>query len=265
MKVAKQKYTENIYSSDRVYCDALLIKWVVMKKLGILEHCEIYDNALNVALVQKLYQIDLWNYISPFKYSEEEKKEEIFKNIEENVALLMATLCPKLKILHDNSIIYGDLKLGNIVMDFDRERKKVIEFGMIDFEFIKEPDDNFTYDFGTPFYRAPEMYQYETGFVLSTKYDVFSLGMALIFVISLEHPFEYREDYHYYSPEDVQPLNQSEIDMFIDKWDILNEEKHKGFKDLLKKMTAVSLDDRYDINQVMNHAWYKKYCECLIS
>ena len=93
-----------------------------------------------------------------------------------------------------------------------------------------------------------------------TKYDKLSLRIVLLFLNTLDHPFEHREDYYDHKPDDVLPLNQNELDIFIDKWEILNEEKHKEFKDLLKKMTAVSLDKRYDINQVMNHCWYKKYC-----
>ena len=250
VKVAKQAKRDK--QSD--FCDELLIKWIVMKKLGILEDCELYSDDKSVILVQKFWKTDLYRYIYFCEHSK--TNENMFTNIEENVALFMKTICPKLKKIHDQGLVYTDMKPLNLVMDYDEKTNKPIRFGIIDFELLTETNDSFHLRGGTTHYRAPESIRYwrEEGYRFTTKYDIFGLGISLLEMITYQNPIDNRKE------ETDSAIKQTETAIIIYGSRLLQMEQNKEFKDLLYQMLKGDVDERYDINQVMNHPWYKKYC-----
>eukprot|EP01084_Bolivina_argentea_P302713 522560_1 len=51
------------YEDDRKNVNDLLSKWILMRNLGILKECEIYNDKYSINCVQKLWDIDLKTYI----------------------------------------------------------------------------------------------------------------------------------------------------------------------------------------------------------
>ena len=236
-----------------------LRNWIAMRELGVLD-CEIYYGYNNAIMVQKLWQTDIYNYIRKKREEDDMKmNENLFTNIDENIALFMKTVCPQLKKIHDAGLLHDDIKPGNFVMDLDKEKNKPVAFGIIDFDNARWPREHEEYIVGTKYYAPPEAIgRQEGGYRLTTKYDIWGLGLSLIEMITFKHPIAERGalgvNYK------TVPIEQKEIDDILDESDVLNEDKNKEFKDLLKNMTNTSLDDRFDIDQVMNHSWYKIFC-----
>ena len=225
-----------------------------MRDLGVLTDCEIFSDPDFVIIVQRKWKMDIFDYIG--KHS---RPKNLFRNIEENVALFMKTICPKLKIMHDNGIIFSDIKPGNLVMEYDEKTNKAIEFGMIDWESVKKLDDECKMrHIGSYYYKPPEGVAFDEVFKLTTKYDVYCLGLSLLEMITLEHPLDLRPDED--DKNKKEPIKQDEIDFIMRYSQTLKKERNLQFKDLLLKMTCTSLDDRYDLKQVMDHPWYKQYC-----
>ena len=252
IKVAKQM--ERKYS---LFVNDMLINWIAVKKLGIVADCEIYCGPKYIIFVQKLWQKDILCYLIDYKIAikhNTDATENIFTNIHENVALFMKIICPKLKTVHDKSIIFVDIKPGNMVMDYEEKTNKLIDAGIIDFECLRKTKNNCRNDaVGTRYYQAPEVNAH--GYKLTTKYDIFGLGLTVLEMMTTKHPLDKRGKY-----VKGNPIKKQEIDDVMNECELLKEEKHQQLKDLLNKMLSISLEDRYDINQVMNHSWYTKYC-----
>eukprot|EP01084_Bolivina_argentea_P302715 522562_1 len=51
------------YENDRKHVNDILSKWIIMRNLGILKECEIYNDKYSINCVQKLWDIDLKTYI----------------------------------------------------------------------------------------------------------------------------------------------------------------------------------------------------------
>eukprot|EP01084_Bolivina_argentea_P274403 467713_1 len=91
------------YKDERKNADDILSKWIVMRDLGILKECEIYNNKYSIHCVQKLWHTDLDTYI------QNNANNNMFSpdKINENIALLMKSIIPKIKLIHSNGIVIG--------------------------------------------------------------------------------------------------------------------------------------------------------------
>lgn len=248
------------YISDE-YCEILgrtkLIRWVVMNKLGLIEDCEIfqgeYDGKCRVDLVQKLWNMDLQRYIDENPgmlnmFSEDKPR---------HLALLLQQICPKLKIMHDNDIVFTDIKPSNICMDYDKSDRQAIEFGIIDYQCLVESNKILTHAIGTRHYRAPEMpNDRDVEYTITTKFDIFSLGITILELISGKHFMDELSDEQF----DEYKYTQQDIDKWFNGVEIFQNDKHRQLKDLLQHMTFISVEDRYDIDEVMNHQWFQEFC-----
>ncbi|MEQ1827317.1 MAG: serine/threonine-protein kinase [Pirellula sp.] len=87
---------------------------------------------------------------------------------------------------HDNGVVHRDIKPENLLLD--RSGKvTVIDFGLARFY----EDETITYTgqlVGTPLYMSPE--QVLGGKSITTQTDIYSLGMVLYELLTLEPPFE---------------------------------------------------------------------------
>ena len=98
------------------------------------------------------------------------------------------------------------------------------------------------------------MKRQDRNYKLTNKVDVYSLGISIVDMISFDG---YENVIDSKTSEDPY-LREEEINGFIDDCDLL--ERHKELKDLLMKMTRTSVEERYDIDDVMKHPWFKKNC-----
>ena len=127
--------------------------------------------------------------------------------------LLTMTELEKYEILH------GDLSLGNILLDFSNYNEKtnvgpikttIIDFGASVLD-ISKPND---YNTCTKYFSSPEMMNMDLfKFKITTKHDLHSLCMVVIFAISIiSLEFKSREDLQKIGFDFISFFNNQEID-----------------------------------------------------
>ena len=279
------------YLKDRAIY--LMTVYDIAIKYDIIEDGEIYfdPNKERIHLVHKLYDIDLGKYyerhtITPSLIIKKQKFPNMFKDFgldnmnmfqndtNKNVGLLLKLLAPKLKILHDKSLVYMDLKPYNICMNYNKDTHQPIEFGLIDPDTIRHVGRKLI-DFcedkicvGTLAYLPPENFDVEgkkNGF--TTKYDIWSLGVTLFELITSEHPYSpylwkrytvKEMDGGLFDLGDTVP--QELMNNIILMNDTLNKTENGSLPHLILKMLQIDPMKRYDINDVIQHEWYRVNC-----
>jgi len=88
-----------------------------------------------------------------------------------------------LKHIHDNKILHRDIKTKNIFLTADGHIK-IGDFGIS--RVLNTNSQNANSIVGAPYYMSPEMIR---GVPYNHKTDVWSLGVVLYELISLQHPF----------------------------------------------------------------------------
>ena len=116
---------------------------------------------------------------------------------------------------------------------------------------------------GTYGYMAPEMKDDEK-YEITTKLDVFALGMTLLKLIIGRHPCMKLK---YWRNEDPTPrlfhnsLSPTSIDTVMSTA-FLEGEKLASLKDLIGNMINFDANQRYDTEKIINHRWYQDNCFC---
>lgn len=237
------------------------------KKHGFLPHAEIYDNLRNKAeifLIQKLWMIDTESYIE----QNTKTNTNMFKsNANKSIATLLKDVCPRLKSLHYSGYIHGDIKASNICMDWDKKEHKPLKFDLIDFEFIeKQGKELKNKAFGTAGYYPPEMVvKDKLGVIVTDKFDIYSLGITLFELVNGCHPYwgKLREKYsmeQLCNGEYYDYLTPRFTMNMIQGSKVLKKKENWDLKHLIYNMVLVNSIERFDIDDIMNDKWYRKYC-----
>ena len=104
---------------------------------------------------------------------------------EKDAAHIMKQLLSAIAYLHSKNICHKDLKLENILLNFnDKLSIKVIDFGCSSFF---DPEKLMTEVFGTPYYVAPEAVKDRK---FNEKCDIWSAGVILYVLLSGRLPFK---------------------------------------------------------------------------
>ena len=97
-------------------------------------------------LVFKDYGQEIYDYISDILKS----WMIVMRIIQMNVAFFMQKICGKLKTLHDNDIVFCDLKPENICCDeYINAIDGIDDYGIIDYECCVGNNSKFDFIFGT--------------------------------------------------------------------------------------------------------------------
>lgn len=106
-------------------------------------------------------------------------------------------ICDILEFLHDNNIIYRDLKPGNILVD-NEEKVYLVDFGIA--RFFQGGKSRDTVIIGTPGFASPEHYgRGQT----DSRSDIYSLGVTMHFMMTAEDPAE--KPFHFDIPYNINP------------------------------------------------------------
>lgn len=164
---------------------------------------------------------------------------------EEIVRFYFHQLIEALDYCHSQGICHRDVKPDNILID-SQGNLRLADFGSST-ELGGHNGEGVLRDFvGTGKYRAPEVYtrNYE-----GIPADVFSAGVTLIVMRIKTHPFyEMKKE----SPQYREFLFQKQL-----FWSKVKGTYSEDFKDLMNKVLCLSPSDRYTINQIRDHPWWK--------
>ncbi|CAD8163908.1 unnamed protein product [Paramecium pentaurelia] len=170
---------------------------------------------------------------------------KVKKMSEEEAYFYFAEICLGMKNLHNNNIIYRDIKPENILIDFDGHIR-IADFGL-----SKPQMDNqdIAYSFcGSPEYMAPEMLLKQGH---TFQLDLYCLGALLYELITGLPPFYSRNTDEMYQKILNQKLNfPSQLQM------------SQLLKDLLNNLLAKTPNKRIDdIDSLLNHPWMTQWSD----
>ena len=202
------------------------------------------DDKLTGNIFYKIEEIakngELFNYIY-----------ELGKGFSEQIsAKIFSTLIKTVKILHENNIIHGDIKPENILIGNDFSLK------LIDFGFsrkINKNNNNIIYNTeGTETYSSPEITKAGNSGYDGIKSDIFSLGV-LLFVITIgRFPFNLSQ----YSDKKYRLIMTKKYDKYWAAYEKYNLSKE--FKDLMNHLVCFNPNERFSIDEILEHSWIKK-------
>lgn len=136
-----------------------------------------------------------------------------------------------IKYLHYCCIVHRDLKPDNILLD-KYCRAKISDFGIS--RFVTSKTELCMTNIGTPYYMAPEVIQ---GLEYGFKCDIWSMGIILFEICTLQHPFKVS-------------------DVFLDgsQYPKLSSISFRpGLYDLCEHMLKIDVDKRANIDDLVNH------------
>jgi serine/threonine protein kinase len=193
---------------------------------------------------------------------------------------IMFDICKAVKCLHDNDYLHLDIKLNNTmyVKEKDKIRTVLIDYGACSYTpygvdvGIMTNTPRFTYDYTSPegcISDDYDMYHY------TNKNDIWALGITLLEIIAggsvdfvpdkLTELYENEESemsFSLFSEFLKKYLSDKKINWFMDYYffyyapkDLKKEDKNL-LKDLIKNMLKINPNERYNIDQIINHSYF---------
>ena len=198
----------------------------VQSQEGVVKLLDFYEaNNCFIFVMEKPAECkDLFDFITEKRYLEESLARNFFRQI---VTTVLAC--------HSKGVIHRDIKDENILVDLITGKLKLIDFGSG--ALLKEEGEAYTDFDGTRVYAPPE-------WILSGRYEggpatVWSLGVLLYDMVCGDIPWE----------KDLQ----------ICSGDLLFSRKVSPHcKDLITRCLTRSVDQRIDINMILQHPWIQQ-------
>ena len=242
-KVEKKKYALKVISIKNQNEDLIMNEVHFLTELdhpNLITYKSIFisKSILNV-LMEYAKNGDLNNEL--FKHKEQNKY------FEENQLLnWIMQICLSLQYIHEKKIIHGDIKPSNIFLT-KKNNIKLGDFGIFKRKLIFEEEK---------LYGAPELIKKNE---YTIKADIWSLGVTLCHLMTLDYPFEGKDKDEIYR----------NISDGIKNAKILNEEKDnynekilkkysKEFLDLIDEMMSIDPDKRPSAEEILKKDISKK-------
>lgn len=175
---------------------------------------------------------------------------ELEKGFQEHIsAKLFVNILKLVRILHENSIIHGDIKPENILVGND------FDIRLIDFGFshkINQKSNNLVYNTeGTDSYSSPEKRKGNINGYDGIKNDIFSLGVLLFVITVGRFPFNLTG----YSDKKYRLIMTKKFEQYWNNFEDINLSKE--FKDLVNHLICYEPNERYSIEEILEHPWIK--------
>jgi calcium/calmodulin-dependent protein kinase I len=157
-------------------------------------------------------------------------------------------LAEAIKYCHQHHIVHRDLKPENLIYASpdDDAVLKLADFGLAQ---IVEDETMMRAACGTPGYVAPEIVK---SIPYNSKVDVWSCGVILYILLCGFPPF-----YEDSTQLLFRKIQRAEFDYPSPFWDETSEEA----KDLINHMLVVDPEERFSIEQVLDHPWMNEHKE----
>lgn len=166
------------------------------------------------------------------------------KNFDEMTARpMMQQLCSAVKYLHARGIVHRDLKPENLMMASKTSNDIIIgDFGLSKFTGTRE---QMNIACGTLAYVAPEVL---TGQGYGKGVDLWSVGVIMYLILRGRLPFD---------DEDEEALIEKTKEGIIPFGHAIWDEISPEAKDLVRGLLRVDPEERLNIDQVLNHPWFR--------
>lgn len=149
-----------------------------------------------------------------------------------------------LEYLHKLGIVHRDIKPENIVFD-KMQKPRIVDFGLSE---IINHNEYLTESYGTYFYASPEIHN-------KSKYnkqtDIWSLGILIYYILTADLPFDKNKDQAHIFIADLK------TELSFDNINFINASKK--MQDLIEKCLRKDMDERFTIDQLLNHEVFQKY------
>lgn len=191
---------------------------------------------LHELIVTKKKIILVLNYVSGGDLEEKINSAPNGYLTEPEAHFYFSELIQAISYLHSKNITHRDLKLENMLIDSDGNLR------LADFGLSIMADTDLSTHCGTPYYVAPEVF-------FNSRYDgppadVWSCGIVLYIMLSGNFPFE---------GKNFEELGRKVMKGKITYPDHFSPE----VIDLISHILNVDIDQRYTIQQIMKHKWFK--------
>ncbi|KAI8056288.1 kinase-like domain-containing protein [Gilbertella persicaria] len=178
-------------------------------------------------------------------------RDEIFKEYE--VRIIFDQIAHAVACLHENDIVHRDIKLENVIVtDKKNLYVKLCDFGFSTFINQKQA---LTTSCGTAMYVAPEIVSARP---YGKAVDVWSLGVLLFITLTSTSPFpQLSDDQTKWEKEKAildKSIKEGKFTFSHPSWEYISAEA----KDLIQQMMKVNVEERINIEQVLQHPWLQQ-------
>jgi len=202
---------------------------------NIVKYYETYEDEFYINIVMEYLQgEDLFKLIST-------KKNDNFT--EKDIAEIISCLLKALAYIHNQGIVHRDIKPENILFskNGNYETLKLIDFGLS--TGLKSESK---YRVGSPYYMSPEIIDGN----FSCKSDIWSVGVILYVMLTGHFPFNGKNNKEVFDQIKLKTYNFKH----------LNRSKCSDLaKDLVSKLLNKNEVKRLNVDEALNHPWFKFY------
>ena len=213
--------------------------------------------------IKIMYSLDHENIIKLYNHFEDEKtcyllmeyasggqlytrlqKQASGRFDERSTALIVGQLCKALMYLHSRKIIHRDIKPENILLDSENN-VKLADFGWSNYEMKSQKRDTYC---GTLDYLAPEMA--DKSHKHDYRVDIWSVGVLIFELLAGFAPFSPNKPAASKSEIETETKENIKSSRFAFPKDF-----PPLAKDLVKKILVNKPEDRFSLDQIINHSW----------
>lgn len=231
--IGQGSFSKVYYGEEKNNNKSVSIKVISLKEIEEYEKIEKeVEILIGLEHPNLLKMYDFYKYNDMFYIITEYCKGNL-KQIEiKNMKKTLLEIGYSIQYLHHKNILHRDIKMENILIDFN-DNVKICDFG-----FAKYYDKNNLKNTicGTITTVAPEVLK---GGYYDKKIDLWSLGMVIYELIYQINPFETFQD-------------------VLNKEIKFPENNDKELIDLLKCLLKREVNERYGIDEYLNHPYFKK-------